>query len=181
MTKKLTDAEKAQNKLDRQAKLNAGKSGKKPKLVKSAKVKPEKAAKAKKPGKASGTDAKAKHGKKGHNSGAVNEALQAIFSDYRKLDEDAKVISKAKRDLIAKAKDEHSVPAANFKHEVKMQKLDNAQRVMFETGVEDLKSSLGIQLAFDLSAGEGEEEEGEGEGVGSAPDPELAARSAAVH
>ena len=89
---------------------------------------------------------------KGHNRGQVNEALQEIFSDYRKMDEDKKAISKAQRDLRAKAKDEHNVSSANFNHEVKLQKLDSDVRVMFETGAHDLKQMLGIQLSLDLAS-----------------------------
>jgi len=168
MTKKLTPEEKAANKeAKRLAKAGAAGATKTPKAKKSPKVVGIKGGKASKK--------KDKPAGKGHNSGKVNEALKEIFVSYAKLDEDKKAISKAQRDLRAQAKEEHNVSAANFSHEVKLQKLDNDQRVMFETGARDLKGMLGIQLALDLGNGDEEEDDLEGD------DPEEAARRAASH
>jgi len=169
MTKKLTPEEKAAN-LEARRAAKGGVAGK-PKAPKK-----EKASKAKGKKTAKVVDIKGDaHGKPGHNSGKINAALQEIFKDYSALDEDAKAIAKAKRDLRAKAKDEHNVSAANFNHEVKLQKLEHDQRVMFEHGARDLKTMLGIQLALDL---DGEEDELD---TDDAPDPDEAARSAANH
>lgn len=104
----------------------------------------------------------------GHNSGQVNEALQDIFADYLKLEEDSKAINKAKRDLRAKAKSEHGVASSVFNHEIKLQKMESDTRIMFETGYADLKSMLGIQLSLSLN----EDDE-------NAPDPLEAAEKAA--
>ena len=174
MTKKLTKEEKAANLAARRA-ARGGVAGK-PKPAKAAK--PAKESK-KTSSKVTPLRASKEAAGVGHNAGKVNEALVAIFTDYRKLDEDAKAISKAKRDLRAKAKEEHNVAAANFNHEIKLQKLENDQRVMFEAGAKDLKDMLGIQLSLELLGG-GDDDDNEGEeDEGNTPDPVAAARRAA--
>ena len=181
MTKKLTPEEKEANKFARQAAKVAA-AGQPPKKAKAAK--PAKAEKKATKKKEKVVNIKVKKARSiGHNSGAtgaVNEALQEIFLDYRKLDEDAKVIAKAKRDLRAKAKEEHNVAAANFNHEIRLQKLEDDQRVMFEAGARDLKDMLGIQLSLNLQEDE-EADNGDDTGGGT-PDPlQAAARASALH
>lgn len=170
MTKPLTAEQKEANRLKREqeradAKLQETGADKRAKKAAKKASKPTKVKAAK----------KAKPAGVGHNRGQVNEALVNIFSEYARLDEDAKAISRAKRDLRAKAKEEHHVSAANFNHEIKLQKMDQAARVDFETGAQDLKDMLGIQLSLNL-AHDDDEDEGDGSYV---PDPDSAAQRAA--
>lgn len=95
----------------------------------------------------------------GHNSGEVNKSLVVLFDDYAALDEQAKEIAKAKRDVRAKAKEEHGVLSSVFNHEVKLRKLDRDVRVQFEQGHNDLKGMLGYQLTLDLIAQERKDQE----------------------
>ncbi len=96
----------------------------------------------------------------GHN-GAVNKPLQKLFASYSDMEKDKKQISKAQRDLRAKAKEEHNVDKEVFMHEIKMQKKAPDARVMFEQGHADLKNSLGYQHVLPLLEGDGEEEQHE--------------------
>ncbi len=97
----------------------------------------------------------------GHNTGKVNPQLQKIYEEYHELDENAKAISRGKRDLRARAKEEFGVMTAVFNHEFKLQKLDQQARVEFETGALHLKDALGIQLALPLAQPDEDEEEGD--------------------
>lgn len=105
----------------------------------------------------------------GHN-GKINKELKKIFKDFGDLDEDGKAIAKAKRDLRARAKEEHGILSSVFNHEVKLQKMDSDARVMFEQGHHDLKDMIGYQMALALNEDRDDED---------APDPEEAAASAA--
>lgn len=169
MTKKLTKEEKAANLAARRAKA-AKEKGVKP-------AKAPKAAKKSASGKVTPLHKARKPAAAGHNSGGeVNEALREIFSDYFKAEQDKKAIAKHQRDLRAKAKEEHGVTSDNFTHEIRLQKWDNDRRVMFETGANDLKGMLGIQLSLNLLNGEDDEDsEDDADGV----DPLDAARRAA--
>lgn len=92
----------------------------------------------------------------GHN-GQINKPLAQIFANYASMDEDKKQISKAQRDLRAKAKEEHGIDKGVFAHEVRMMKMDKDKRVMFEQGHADLKNMLGYQFALKLNAEDSEE------------------------
>lgn len=169
MTKPLTPEEKAANKAAR-----AAARGKPEKATKKSK-KSEKVVAMKPSKKSRKADAAHAPAGKGHNRGNINEDLKELFTDYMKMEEDKKAISKAQRDLRARAKEEHGVTSDNFNHEIKLQKWDNDRRVMFETGAGDLKNMLGIQLALSLNnPNEDEDEQEEG-----APDPDEAAERAA--
>lgn len=121
-------------------------------------------------------ETKAAAGGVGHNSGEVNKALAVLFDDYAALDEQAKEIAKAKRDVRAKAKEEHGVLSSVFNHEVRLRKLDRDVRVQFEQGHNDLKGMLGYQLTLDLIAQEREaqeNEEGQNGGSGEGQEENL--------
>lgn len=84
------------------------------------------------------------------NSDGVNAPLKEIFEKYMKLEADMKKLNQAKRELRAKAKEEHEILSSVFMYEIAMLKKDPEQRVQFESGVKDLKSQLGYQMAMDL-------------------------------
>ncbi len=193
MTKKLTPEEKRAN---LEARRSARGDSKVAEVVgKSRKVKPAKAAKAAKPAKAekkAGRKAKAHYVKpyakdpvealppRGHNSGEIDAPLQAIFDEYKRLEADKKVIAKAQAELKARAKEMHNVPKENFAHEIKMQKLELARRVNFESCATDLKSRLGIQLTLDLHGGDLDGDEEGDENLEDGGDDALTAAQAAA-
>jgi hypothetical protein len=88
----------------------------------------------------------------GHNSnnGQVNEALVELFSEYSDLEENGRAISKAKRDLRARAKEEFGVSSSVFNHEAKLRRMEKDVRIQFEQGCTDLKGMLGYQFALAL-------------------------------
>lgn len=110
-------------------------------------------------------DAGEDNGGLGHNGGT--DALQQIFTDYAHLEENKKQLSKAQRDLRAKAKQEFNIASSVFAHEVRLQKMDSDVRIQFEEGHAGLKEQLGIQFTLGIL---GDDEDGEQEN-----DPEAAA------
>lgn len=115
----------------------------------------------------------------GHNGGKVNKPLVKMFDDYAKMDEDKKQISKAQRDIRARAKEEHGVNKDVFGHEVKLRKMASDARVMFEQGHADLKESLGYQHVLPGLLDGGSDGADADEGDDGYPDPEEAGANAA--
>lgn len=196
MTKKLTPEEKEANKMARAAARLQGahekEFGKKAKGKKAKAEKPAKETKATKKNPAfnvhgGGTSETLNAAGIGHNAtGKTNVALVALFDEYTVLEENARAVSKAKRELRARAKDEHNITAAVFNHEAKMRRMELDARVMFENGCADIKHQLGYQFALDLhgapQADDGEESEQEENDVDdNGGDPVEAARQAAMH
>lgn len=97
---------------------------------------------------------------KGHNSGQINDALVQIFTDYEALEANKKEISKAQRDLRARAKSEFNVQTNVFSDQIRKRKMDADVRAQFEHGVKDLEDMIGYQMSFDLASEEGDDGEG---------------------
>jgi hypothetical protein len=82
-----------------------------------------------------------------------------MFAEYRRIEDNKKELSKAQRDIVARARTEFNVSSAVFKHETRLQKMDEDVRAGFEHGHADLKGMLGIQLVLALDAPLGEDED----------------------
>lgn len=79
-----------------------------------------------------------------------NPAFIKIMEEHELYDENKKQLSKAQRDLRAKAKEEMGVSSKVFMLQVAMRKLDPDVRKQVEQGIMDTNVMLGYQFALAL-------------------------------
>ncbi len=85
---------------------------------------------------------------KDHNASPVeNPELQKLWSQFKKLDEDAKAIARTKRELKVEAKTKHGFESAVFDEEYRKQKLEPDVRASREASQKDLQAALGYDLS----------------------------------
>lgn len=85
----------------------------------------------------------------GDNS-EINQPLVDIFDEDDHLEEQQKMIGKQRRELRAKAKEEHGISSDVYQHQKKLRRMEAARRVQFEHGCVELNEQLGYQFTLDM-------------------------------
>jgi len=83
--------------------------------------------------------------------GELNIALKHIYDEHMKLDEEIREINAQKRDIRARAREEHHISSKVFMDVVKRLKMDTDVRTQYELDLQDCLEQIGFSVSYGLS------------------------------